>query len=124
MAKATGINTKILEALKDIGPMTAEELCQFLGLDNPKQVSDSIVGLRKKTPRKVYVAEYQTAPRGVRIAVWGYGTRPDAPVIKKTKKDLLAARRARYAELNRLYRLSSPFRMAATWKEMRDGVVR
>jgi predicted ArsR family transcriptional regulator len=76
---------KVLELLRDIGPMSAREIADFLGV-RIQNIHSAINVMReneaKGEPRRLYVKdwEFPSRPNGGREnAVWALGTKKDKP---------------------------------------------
>jgi predicted ArsR family transcriptional regulator len=74
---------KVLELLRDIGPMSAREIADFLGV-RIQNIHSAITVMRdneaKGEPRRLYVKdwEFPSRPNGGREnAVWALGTKKD-----------------------------------------------
>jgi predicted ArsR family transcriptional regulator len=82
---------KVLELLRDIGPMSAREIADFLGV-RIQNIHSAINVMReneaKGEPRRLYVKdwEFPSRPNGGREnAVWALGTKKDKPRPRRNR---------------------------------------
>lgn len=75
------LTLRVLDALEQYGPLTAQEVCVHLGL--ARRPGGSIFGrLRASTPKQVHIVAWQRDQEGQRQylrAVYAAGPGPDAP---------------------------------------------
>lgn len=82
MAHGWGVLTlRVLDALEQYGPMTAQDVCSHLGLE--RRPGGSILGrLKASTPTRVHISAWQRDQEGQRQylrAVYAAGPGVDAP---------------------------------------------
>lgn len=100
MAKPPIVRDKLVQFIKDLGPMTAAELANAAGLTH-KQVDDALHGARKRHGREFFVIRdwhRNTGRQGDMAAVYGLGPGVDK---RKPPADDSRTRNARWREKHR-----------------------
>ena len=116
---------KVLDLLREIGPMSAREIADFLGvrIQNIHSAINVIRANQAKgiTPRRLYVKawEFPSRPNGGREnAVWAFGSHKDKPKPARDRVVVWARYRHKQAVLDQARRLGAesagnPFGMIA-----------
>lgn len=111
------VTEKMLNTLRDLGPMTCAELCRYLELDKQK-VGSILSRLKKSGPQsyqRVYIKEYVYDAEGLRRyprAVFALGDEKHARKPKANPKE----NRRRYDDRKKL-RLNSVWMLGMSRKE-------
>jgi DNA-binding transcriptional regulator GbsR (MarR family) len=76
----------IIRVLKELGPMTADEIAHELGM-NPKSVQSAICIARKTKEKFFYISDYVFTPgfRGV-PAIYAVGRKADAKRLTRSER--------------------------------------
>lgn len=94
---------RIIEALRESGPMTKQEIADYTGLPFSK-VASCIDSARYLYPGKIFrIVEFrpQVGVFGIPIAVFTHAGGPDAPKLQRTDAERKKINDARYREKNR-----------------------
>lgn len=117
MAKYGENKEKIMDLLKELGPMTRSEIDQALGDMQYKLIAATITNLKRASPKRekrIYVKEYvydDEVRRYYPRAVYALGNLPDA---KKPKSDPRIAKQKYLAKVKGKYKMNNVFNLGLT----------